>query len=260
MNRIQRGQDAIGIVGGMGSVATAGFFSALIRAFPGEKEWDRPRIVVDNACQMPSRVRALLYGERRDELVSQLAGSIAGLVSLGCTDIVLCCNTSHVFLPEVLPLARAKCAGVPFRLRHILRILGDDLRGGGIGRVSLLATEGTFESGIYPAELMEYGIAVDYEGEGCYPQLRTLIEAVKRNRVDDVALSQFITLVNRQAQTDVVLGCTEFTILRDRLEERKSELRRLLHDPLEATIRRLVRDYMGEAGLEDDGSAEVRER
>jgi len=232
----------------MGSVATAGFFSALVRAFPGEKEWDRPRIVVDNACQMPSRVRALLYGEDRDELVSQLAVHIAGLVNLGCTDIVLCCNTSHVFLPEALPAARERCEGKPFKLRHILRILGEDLRERGIGQVSLLATEGTLDAGIYPAVLSEYGVAVDCEGNHIHPQLRTLIEAVKRDQVDNVSLSQFIALVNRQAQRDVVLGCTEFPILRDRLGERKSELRAVLHDPLEATIRELVRDYLEEAG------------
>jgi len=260
MNRIQRGQDAIGIVGGMGSVATAGFFSALVRAFPGEKEWDRPRIVVDNACQMPSRVRALLRGEGKDELISRLADHMSGLVNLGCTDIVLCCNTSHVFLPEVLPIVRKRCEGKPFRLRHILRILGEDLRERGIKQVSLLATEGTLDAGIYPAVFLEYGVIVDDEGKAGYPQLRALIEMVKQDMVDDESLMQFIALVNRQAREDVVLGCTEFPILRDMLGERKFLLNAVLHDPLEATIRRLVRDYMGEVDLVEDSPAEIRER
>ena len=56
----------IGIVGGMGSLAAAEFLNTMVRAFPAEKEWDRPRTVVDNACHMPSRVRALLYGEQRE--------------------------------------------------------------------------------------------------------------------------------------------------------------------------------------------------
>ena len=231
----------IGIVGGMGSLAAADFLRAMVRAFPGEKEWDRPRIVVDNACRMPSRVRALLYGERREELIRQMAGHIAGLVGLGCTDIVLCCNTSHVFLPQVLPLARELCQGRPFTLRHIIRILAGDLQKQGVSRVSLIATEGTLDVGIYPQILGEYGIVVESEGESAYPELRFLIEAVKQNRVDGEAADRFARLVSRQACPDVVLGCTEFPVLQERLEEAGLPVR--LHDPLRSTIQALRRAY-----------------
>lgn len=233
----------IGIVGGMGSLAAADFFQAMVRAFPAEREWDRPRIVVDNACHMPSRVRAILYGEKREELVRQMASHIAGLVLLGCTDIVLCCNTSHIFLPEVLPLATELAQGKPFILRHILRILAEDLQKAGISRVSLIATEGTLDVGIYPALLKEYGIAVECEGAKAYAELRTLIEAVKQDAVDEETLSRFVALVNRQSCPNVVLGCTEFPVLRDRLGVRQGELLVRLHDPLLSTIQALKRDY-----------------
>lgn len=74
---------AVGIVGGMGSYATVGFFKRLVDAFPARYEWERPRILIDNRCTMPSRVRAILYGERRDELVRQLAESVKNLVGGG---------------------------------------------------------------------------------------------------------------------------------------------------------------------------------
>ena len=45
----------IGILGGMGSYATCAIFQRLLDAFPAEKEWDRPRILIDNNCAMPSR-------------------------------------------------------------------------------------------------------------------------------------------------------------------------------------------------------------
>jgi choline kinase len=73
----------VGIVGGMGSYATVGFFKRLVDAFPAHYEWERPRVLIDNRCTMPSRVRAALYGERRDELVRQLAESVRNLVSGG---------------------------------------------------------------------------------------------------------------------------------------------------------------------------------
>ena len=53
----------------MGSFATCDLFRRLIEAFPAEKEWDRPRIVIDNNCTMPSWVRAIIYKEERPKLV-----------------------------------------------------------------------------------------------------------------------------------------------------------------------------------------------
>lgn len=65
----------IGVIGGMGSYATLDFFRRLLEAFPAKKEWERPRIILDNYCTMPSRVRAILYGERKDELIADLSKS-----------------------------------------------------------------------------------------------------------------------------------------------------------------------------------------
>ena len=65
----------VGILGGMGTYATVDFFKRLADSFPAEKEWERPRMIIDNHCTMPSRVRALLYREKRKELVDDLVGS-----------------------------------------------------------------------------------------------------------------------------------------------------------------------------------------
>ena len=84
----------IGILGGMGSYATADFFKRLIDAFPAEKEWDRPRILIDNNCVMPSRVRAILYNEKVDELILQMSQSVirlwARLISFVDIIIIVC--------------------------------------------------------------------------------------------------------------------------------------------------------------------------
>ncbi len=92
----------IGIIGGMGSFATVDFFRRDEEAFPAEKEWDRPRILIDNYYTMPSRVRAILYNEKRDELISELTDSANNMLRAGATHIILACNTSHVFLPDIL--------------------------------------------------------------------------------------------------------------------------------------------------------------
>ena len=69
----------IGVVGGMGSYATLHFFKRYLEVFSAVKEWDRPRMIIDNRCTMPSRVRAILYNEKFDQVVSELSESIINL-------------------------------------------------------------------------------------------------------------------------------------------------------------------------------------
>ena len=64
-----KGEFVIGVLGGMGTYATINLFKQYAKVFPAEKEWDRPRIIIDNRCTMPSRVRAFLYNENVDELI-----------------------------------------------------------------------------------------------------------------------------------------------------------------------------------------------
>lgn len=73
----------------MGTYATIHLFKQYAEIFPAKKEWDRPRIVIDNRCTMPSRVRAFLYNENVDQLVAEMAGSMQYLTDAGCNRIIL---------------------------------------------------------------------------------------------------------------------------------------------------------------------------
>lgn len=75
--------NTIGVLGGMGSYATCDIFRRLLDAFPAEKEWERPRILIDNNCTMPSRVRAILYGEHEGRLIQEMSESVESLVRTG---------------------------------------------------------------------------------------------------------------------------------------------------------------------------------
>lgn len=99
-------KDVIGVLGGMGSYATLHFFQELLDAFPAEKEWDRPRIIIDNRCTMPSRVLAVLEGIQYDQLVAELCNSVASLLHAGATKIILACNTSHCFYQISIGMSR----------------------------------------------------------------------------------------------------------------------------------------------------------
>ena len=226
----------VGVVGGMGSYATVGFFKRLVDAFPARYEWERPRILIDNRCTMPSRVRAILYGERRDELVRQLAESVKNLVGGGSTHVFLACNTSHVFLDEVRALA-PDAAGY---IVDMIALLAADAANRGVKRAFLLASEGTIASGIYQDRFGAEGVEVVPAGEDMQGRLRDFIEIVKQNKVDEASKADFTDFICGLGEPYVILGCTELPLLADYAVEGVQLL-----DPMQAAI-----DYVAKVHAE----------
>lgn len=223
-------QQTIGIIGGMGSYATLDLFRRLLEAFPAEKEWDRPRILIDNRCTMPSRVRAILYQEERPALVSELAKAAQGLMNCGTDHLVFACNTSHVFLDEVfslVPEARGKTV-------HLIRTLAEEMLSQNVTSAYLLATEGTIEAGIYQEYFNNLGIKLKSPNVDGYVEIWAFIEDVKQHRVSPLCREHFYALCDAVPDENIILGCTELPIVAYGYYGAKK-----LWDPLDSVIRHL---------------------
>lgn len=224
--------NVIGIIGGMGSYATVDFFKRCIDAFPVEKEWDRPRILIDNYCTMPSRVRAILYNERKEELIEDLSESMKNMVKCGVKQIVLACNTSHVFLPEVfkkVPEAKDKVIHIIDECARFCSTMGE-------GQTYLLASEGTILCGIYDEFFAKYNCDLLHPGEETFGSLREFIEAVKQNYIDKEVSKKFIDFLNKLPGETIILGCTELPILYAESISRGLKTSKHIVDPLECAI------------------------
>lgn len=232
--------DVIGIVGGMGSYATASFFKRLIDAFPVEKEWERPRIIIDNRCTMPSRVRAILYKEKMEELGALLAESVRNLIHSGATKIVLACNTSHFFLPYIYRL-------VPEAKGAIINIIEEtckEIEKSNKSSASLLASEGTIECGIFEEYLKDIAnsdvITLNYPSGADFILQREIIEAVKQNCLKKEDVKKLIHLINSSKGEIVILGCTEFPIAFEHIPS--GAIHKEVIDPLQCAINRIVKE------------------
>ena len=214
----------IGVLGGMGTYATIHLFKEYAEVFPAEKEWDRPRIIIDNRCTMPSRVRAFLYHENVEQLVNEMTDSMQSLLNSGCNRIVLACNTSHLFLPAIYQKVPALQDAVVNIIESCVKRLDSD----GVNSVFLLGSEGTIESNIYQNALEKAGVDCIVPKPEEYSLLRECIEAVKQNKYTESIKRTFIDLVNRY---DVcLLGCTELPILYEKY--RDEVICKIVYDPL----------------------------
>ena len=226
----------IGVLGGMGTYATIHLFKQYAEIFPAEKEWDRPRIVIDNRCTMPSRVRAFLYDEDVDKLVNEMSDSMSCLSEAGCNRIILACNTSHLFLPQIyqkVPEIEGKVVNIIHTC--VEKISEDDIR-----QVYLLGSEGTIESGIYQNELEKRGIKCVVPERNEYGLLRECIEAVKQNKYTDVVKENFLRLL--EGHNNCILGCTELPIMYERYKEHISS--RNIYAPLLLGLKKIRSEYV----------------
>lgn len=226
----------VGVLG-VATNATVNFFEQWAKVFPAEKEWDRPRIIIDNRCTMPSRVRALLYNENTDVLVNQMTDSIKLLTSSGCSKILIACNTAHVFLEPVYKK-------FPAAKKYVVDIIdgcAEFCRQQGAKKIFLMASEGTILSEIYKKSLNRRGIEYFAPSEEEFPILRSFIESVKQDKITEEVKNSFIEFVRHSGAEGIILGCTELPVLYDKCNERLGGIK--FFDPMMIALKKLQMEF-----------------
>ena len=228
-------KDIIGIVGGMGSYATLNIFERILNAFDGKMEWDRPRIIIDNNCTLPSRSRALLYNEQRDTVVNGLAKSVKKLMDFGANIILLGSNTAHLFLDEILQL-------VPDSRPYIVNIVekcAENIASDSVKNVLLLGTDATVDLGMYKRIFAEHGTEITTPPADRQREVVEFIETVKQNKITEKAVDDFARFLADSNAENIVLGCTELPVLYEKCLRRNLNFNKKIFDPIDSVIKYL---------------------
>ena len=193
----------IGVLGGMGPMATADFLAKLSRATPAKRDQEHFPVTIESAPQIPDRVAAL-EGRGEDPLPALMAVG-RRLVDAGCELIAMPCNTAHLWHG-----ALCDQLGVPFL--HIADAVAGRL--GDARRIGLMATTSTLRSGLYQQRIggaFTWVLPADDEME---QRVMPGVAAVKR---DDIrAATELLRPVARRLAASgidaLVLGCTEIPL------------------------------------------------
>ena len=100
-------KSTLGIVGGLGPLASAEFLNTIYECSLDGVEQESPRVVMSSDPSFPDRTEAFLRGEH-DELLKRLIRSLRQLSEMGASKIVVCCITIHYLLPLLPPELRAR--------------------------------------------------------------------------------------------------------------------------------------------------------
>ncbi|HVH13705.1 MAG TPA: hypothetical protein VM759_11665, partial [Longimicrobium sp.] len=80
--------EVLGIVGGLGPLASAEFVRTVYRCATWEREQDAPRVLLDSNPAFPDRTSAFLAGEEHT-VSPMLEEVLSGLLERGATQLVI---------------------------------------------------------------------------------------------------------------------------------------------------------------------------
>ena len=198
----------LGVLGGMGPLASAQFMLRLTLLTPAERDQDHIPTVLWSDPRVPDRTGGRLSGGA-DPLPWLLRG-IEGLRRAGCGAIAIPCNTAHGWYEAML--AEAGCP-----ILHIVDAAATDLRRAGIapGAIGVMGTAGTLAMRLYQDRLERLGWDCLVPSEGEMQRLVSpALAAVKANRVGEAyaPLAEVVGGLARRGARAVVLGCTEIPL------------------------------------------------
>ena len=200
----------IGVLGGMGPMASQLFYKMVTEMTDAERDQDHVSMILCSDASMPDRTGAILsgdFGEIHDKMLSDARD----LERCGCQAIAITCNTAHFFGDMI-----AEEIHIP--LIHMIReTVAAIAKECPCGKAAVLATDGTIQTGLYQSCMEEAGL-VPYVPE---EEVQTLVmyqiyDRIKKGRRCDPLLWKRIEQSVLNAGCDkAVMGCTELSVVKE---------------------------------------------
>lgn len=197
----------LGVIGGLGPMATALFMQMVIEMTLAEKDQDHIEMVVYNSPGIPDRTGYIL-GKSAEDPAPEMIRLGRKLAAEGADLIAVPCITATCFYDR---LAEA----VPVRIIQIVEETCRYLRERKIQSVGLMATSGTIESRLFQRAFEQSGCRLLLPSEQRQQDVMHVIyNNVKANK--SVDMHRFFAVVQElrdQGAEVIVLGCTELSVV-----------------------------------------------
>ena len=201
----------LGIIGGMGPLATMLFYRKLIDQTDATCDQEHLNMIILNHATMPDRTEAIRTG-KGEELYQLLLHDVKNLETNGASAIAIPCNTSHIFVDR---LQTETSVPILHMIRETVRELKKNPRN--IQRVGILATDGTIQSGLYQNLCREAKLVPIVPSEESQKLVMKIIyEGVKGGKPIDY--NDFITIEGELSANGcqaAIMACTELSVFKE---------------------------------------------
>lgn len=198
----------IGILGGMGPMATADLFQKITVLTDAAGDHDHIRVYIDSNASIPDRTAAILKGG--EDPVPAMADSLRKLELCGADCVIMPCNTAHYFLPRLEPLTKLPfismigAAAAACRTRFPGKTAG------------ILATTGTLSAELYQKALAAADVPFLVPDEGERDALMEVIyQGVKAGAPPSRYRAAFLSVTEGMTARGAdcfLLACTELPL------------------------------------------------
>lgn len=223
-------ENALGVLGGMGPLASQLFYRMVIEKTAAEKDQEHINMIILNHATTPDRTDAI-FSEDSQALYQLLLDDCRMLEKAGCKGIVGICNTAHYFLHQYGDLLNIPILSM---VKETAREMGTLYKG---ERVAILATDGTIKTELYQDALKEKGV-IPYlpskETQGFIMHL--IYDCVKKGvSADKASLISIDQELKEKGCRAALTACTELSVIKA-----DEELGALYVDPMEILAQKAI--------------------
>lgn len=204
----------IGVLGGMGPVATADFFGKLVRSCPATVDQEHPPCLIYSASTIPDRAAHTL-GRGGADPTPALCAAAATLESAGAAFIAIPCNSAHAYLEAIQDAVSVPVLDMIAIAAANFRAL--ESRHPGLRRVGLLAADGTVHARLYDEPLRAQGMEPVYPDAEQQARVMQAIRDIKGGRPGPAleALGPAAEQLAAAGSDCLLAGCTEIPVVVD---------------------------------------------
>ncbi len=197
----------VGVIGGLGPVATLDFFERILRRTKALHEQDHLRLIIDNNPHFPDR-NAYKRGEGPSPGPA-LAECARGLQKAGAELIVMACNTTHAWETEIRAAISVPFISIIDETSDVVAELKPE-------RAGILAVDACLSSNLYQDALTKRGVKPVLLSADSQRSFMELIYRIKNGDTGETVRRSMTTLAKKleaQGAEVIIAGCTEIPLV-----------------------------------------------
>jgi aspartate racemase len=196
----------IGIIGGMGPLATVDLYRRIVLRTKATKDQDHIHVIIDSNTNIPDRTKAIIANG--EEPTIELIKS-AKILEQGKADfLIMPCNTAHYFIDKI-----QESVHIPFvnmieeTVKYTYNKYGKDTV------VGIMATDGTVKSKIYEQYYAKKGIKTVVPEKTQEKIMKFIYDIIKSGKYDEGTglLFECVEELKNLGAHTFLLGCTELS-------------------------------------------------
>lgn len=198
----------LGVIGGLGPMATAYFFELLTGMTDVKKDQEHMQILIQSIPNTPDRTAYILNSNSPDPLPYMVKAG-KDLKQQGADYLAIPCVTAHYFYEEL-----KKQIGLP--IIPLLNETAYEFQRLNINKVGILATSGTISCGLLQDILQIHGIKSVLPNDKEQKIIMKLIyEQIKAGKkADMISFYEVTEQLKKRGAQKLLLGCTELSLLK----------------------------------------------